>query len=67
LVCGKNLGILIYNDADVGFLLCSLSPIIPYMYLDAVSDGILKGLDLQKFTFFTLQKLSVYYIILSTT
>ena len=53
LVCGKNLGILIYNDADVGFLLCSLSPIIPFMYLDAVSDGILKGLDLQKFTFFT--------------
>lgn len=53
LVCGKNIGVLIYNDADVGFLLCALSPIIPFMYLDAISDGILKGLDLQKFTFFT--------------
>lgn len=53
LVCGKNLGVLIYNDSDVGLLLCALSPIIPFMYLDAISDGILKGLDQQKFTFFT--------------
>lgn len=53
LVAGKNLGILIYNNADVGFLLCALSPIVPFMYLDAISDGILKGLDQQKFTFIT--------------
>jgi len=52
-VCGKNLGALIYNSEDVGFLLCALSPIVPFMYLDAISDGILKGLDQQKFTFFT--------------
>lgn len=64
LVCGRNLGVLIYNDADVGFLLCALSPIIPFMYLDAISDGILKGLDLQKFTLFTSVGDSVIRIIL---
>ena len=53
LVCGKNLGVLIYDSVDVGFLLSALSPIVPFMYLDAISDGILKGLDQQKFTFFT--------------
>ena len=53
MVCGKQIGILIYNSADVGFLLAALSPIIPFMYLDALCDGILKGLDQQKFTFFT--------------
>ena len=53
LVCGQQIGELIYKNQDVGFLLCALSPIIPFMYLDAISDGILKGLDQQKFTFFT--------------
>ena len=53
LVCGRQLGELIYQSRDVGFLLCALSPIVPFMYLDAISDGILKGLDQQKFTFFT--------------
>ncbi len=53
LVCGKNLGVLIYNSNDIGFLLCALFPIVPFMYLDAISDGILKGLDQQKFTFYT--------------
>lgn len=50
---GRQMGILIYNDSDVGFLLCALSPIVPFMYLDAIADGILKGLDQQKFTFRT--------------
>lgn len=53
LVTGTGLGVLIYKSRDVGFLLCALSPIVPFMYLDAVSDGILKGLDQQKFTFRT--------------
>lgn len=53
LVGGKNLGLLIYGSKDVGFLLCALSPIVPFMYLDAISDGILKGLDQQRFTFRT--------------
>ncbi len=51
-VIGKNLGLLIYKSYDVGFLLCALFPIVPFMYLDAISDGVLKGLDQQKFTFY---------------
>lgn len=50
---GKALGQIIYKNDTVGLLLCTLSPIIPLMYLDSVSDGILKGLDQQRFTFFT--------------
>lgn len=53
LVAGKKIGILIYKEADVGFLLQALSPIIPFMYLDSISDGILKGLDQQVFSFRT--------------
>jgi stage V sporulation protein B len=37
----------------VGYLLKVLSPIVPLMYLDSISDGILKGLDQQNYTFFT--------------
>jgi len=52
-VAGKNIGILIYKSETVGILLKLLSPIVPLMYLDSISDGILKGLDKQKFTFRT--------------
>ncbi len=48
---GREIAELIYNDGDVGFLLTALSPIVPFMYLDSVCDGILKGLDQQKFCF----------------
>ncbi|MBE6728498.1 MAG: hypothetical protein E7562_07620 [Ruminococcaceae bacterium] len=51
LTAGKQIGTLIYGSDDVGFLLCALSPIVPLMYLDSVCDGILKGLDQQKFCF----------------
>lgn len=64
LVGGRQIGIIIYSDADVGFLLCALSPIVPFMYLDAICDGILKGLDQQKFTFFTSVSDSAIRIIL---
>lgn len=53
LVAGEKIGILIYKSADVGFLLKALSPIVPLMYLDSISDGILKGLDQQVFSFRT--------------
>ena len=55
---------LIYNDNSVGFLLKVLSPIVPFMYLDSISDGILKGLDQQKFSFKTAISDSVFRIIL---
>lgn len=50
---GSEIATLIYNDSDVGFLLRALSPIVPLMYLDSISDGILKGMDQQSFTFCT--------------
>ncbi len=52
-VGGDRLGVIIYKSEDVGFLIKALAPIVPFMYLDSISDGILKGLDQQKFTFRT--------------
>ncbi len=53
MLCGREIGFLFYKSETVGFLLCALSPIVPLMYLDSVCDGILKGLDQQRFTFRT--------------
>ena len=50
---GREIGLLIYKSEDVGGLLRALAPIVPLMYLDSVSDGILKGLDQQAFSFRT--------------
>lgn len=50
-VCGREIGFLIYKNIKVGNLLRYLSPIIPLMYLDSICDGMLKGLNEQKFTF----------------
>ena len=61
---GKQIGMLIYDSGDVGYLLVALSPIVPFMYLDSVSDGILKGLDQQAFTFRTAISDSTIRIIL---
>ncbi|MGI6279172.1 MAG: oligosaccharide flippase family protein [Acutalibacteraceae bacterium] len=63
-VAGQKIGLLIYNSEDVGFLLTALSPIVPFMYLDSISDGILKGLDQQNYTFFTAISDSTLRIIL---
>lgn len=52
-VGGRELGLLFYKDNDVGILLKLLAPLVPLMYLDSISDGILKGLDQQNFTFIT--------------
>ena len=64
LVAGDKIGILIYKSDEVGFLLKALSPIIPFMYLDSISDGILKGLDQQSFSFKTAISDSLIRIIL---
>lgn len=41
------LGDLIYHSREVGFLIGVLAPIMPFMYLESVVDGLLKGLDQQ--------------------
>ena len=48
---GQSVGRVLYHSDAVGQLLKALSPIVPLMYLDSVSDGILKGLDQQKWSF----------------
>lgn len=50
-VGGQEIGNLVYGEKSVGFLIKALAPIVPLMYLDSISDGILKGLDQQGFTF----------------
>ncbi len=64
LFSGQQIGTLLYKSNDVGFLLCALSPIVPMMYLDGICDGILKGLDCQRFTFFSSVGDSVLRLIL---
>ncbi len=51
--CGEKIGVFIYSDSDSGYLIHILAPLVPLMYLDSISDGILKGLDKQLFTFRT--------------
>ncbi len=45
------LGRLVYSDNQVGGMIMALAPLVPLMYLDSVSDGLLKGLDEQLVTF----------------
>ena len=45
------LGRLVYGDNQVGGMIMALAPLVPLMYLDSVSDGLLKGLDEQIVTF----------------
>ena len=45
------LGRLVYSDNQVGSMIMALAPLVPLMYLDSVSDGLLKGLDEQVVTF----------------
>lgn len=48
-----NIGRIVYKSPEVGHLIKALSPLIPFMYLDLICDGILKGLDAQKMLFKT--------------
>lgn len=42
-----SLGMLIYNSPQVSRMLWLLAPIVPFMYLDSICDGLLKGLGMQ--------------------
>lgn len=48
-----HIGEIVYNSREVGYLIRALSPLVPFMYLDLICDGILKGLDEQKTLFKT--------------
>lgn len=51
LFSGKDIAMFIYHDADVGYIIRVLSLIVPFMYMESVAAGILKGLDRQKAMF----------------
>lgn len=42
-----DIGNVMYHDTDVGQMILVLSPIVPFMYLESVTAGLLKGLDCQ--------------------
>lgn len=45
------IGDVIYNSREVGFLIRALAPVVPFMYLESVCDGVLKGLNQQVTSF----------------
>ena len=46
-IFGQPLSNLVYQTEGVGTIVVTLAPIIPFMYLESVCDGILKGLTQQ--------------------
>ncbi len=44
------LGYIIYDSFDAGYYIAMLAPVIPIMYLDHVTDGMLKGLGEQVYS-----------------
>ena len=47
LTLGDELGALIYRSAEAGWLIATLAPLVPLMYLDFVVDSIMTGLGQQ--------------------
>lgn len=45
------IGEILYKSAEIGFYIMLLGPIAPFMYLESMVDGILKGLNQQLSTF----------------
>ncbi len=50
-ICGGDLATLLYDSRETGLLITALAPLVPFMYLESVCDGILKGLDQQGHSF----------------
>ena len=44
---GEALGNLLFHSQTAGWMLKVLAPITPFMYMDTIADGLLKGLDRQ--------------------
>ncbi|MDD6189709.1 MAG: oligosaccharide flippase family protein [Clostridiales bacterium] len=47
---GEDIGLTLYNDVSVGYYVKLLSPLVIIMYMDTVTDGMLKGLGQQLYT-----------------
>ena len=48
---GEELGTIIFSSPQTGKIVKALAPIIPFMYLESVCDGMLKGFDEQNYAF----------------
>ena len=48
----KEIGLVLYQSEEIGFYLSILGPLMPFMYMESMVDGILKGLG---------EQLSSYY------
>ena len=48
LVFSGEIGVVAYGSVEVGVLIRCLAPLVPLMYLESVTDGILKGLGQEK-------------------
>ena len=44
IVFGQSIGDVLYTERDAGALIRIMAPLIPFMYLDSIADGMLKGL-----------------------
>ncbi len=44
---GKNISKLFYKDPSIGVYISLLASVIPFIYIDCITDAILKGIDLQ--------------------
>ena len=51
LVFSREIGVAAYGSEEVGTLIRCLAPLVPLMYLESVTDGILKGLGQQNAIF----------------
>jgi stage V sporulation protein B len=49
-VCSKEFGEVLYSNADAGKFIFTLAPLMPLMYLDTVTDSLLKGMGEQIYT-----------------
>ncbi len=50
-VFSDEIALILYNDREIGFYLQVLGPLAPFMYLESMVDGILKGMNEQVATF----------------
>ncbi|MBQ3075891.1 MAG: polysaccharide biosynthesis C-terminal domain-containing protein [Clostridia bacterium] len=47
LVFSQELSLIIYRSKEAAYFIALIAPLIPVMYLDMTTDGMLKGLDMQ--------------------
>ena len=47
---GRELGVCLYHNADAGRYIYCLAPLVPLMYVDHVTDAMLKGIGMQVYS-----------------